>query len=192
MFVDPAISRKKFDREIEQFRAQHAEYHPRGVWLVRATFPEAVFMFTAVHLKHPMVAFGAVINFENYDVEPLSVSLVHPLTLQKLRKRDLPHDFATQVQQVLVGPGQVAWNRQAPLAVAFDDDREPFICLRGVREYHDHPAHDGDSWWLYRRSGLGTLSQLLEQLAKFGIDGIRGVQVQLVPAIGQFMPPVPA
>jgi hypothetical protein len=192
VFVDPAISRKKFDREIEQFRAQHMLYHPRGVWLVRAEFPEAIFMFTAVNMRHPTVAFGAIFNFENYDVEPLSVALVHPVTLQRLKKRDLPHDFATQVQQVMVGPNQFGWHRDAPLAVAFDEDREPFICLRGVREYHEHPAHDGDSWWLHRRGGTGTLSHLLEQLAKYGIDGLRGVQVQLAPVIGPFAPPIPA
>ena len=27
--------------------------------------------------------------------------------------------------------------------------KRPFLCLRGVREYHEHPQHDGDDWALY-------------------------------------------
>lgn len=188
MFVEPAISRKKFDREIAQFRAQRITYHRRGVWLVDATFPDASFIFVATQTKpHAMAAFGAIINFENYDVEPPSVSLVHPVTLDKLKMRELPHDFRTSVRRVPMGPGQLMEIADQPLAVSFDNDRPPFICLQGVREYHNHPAHNGDSWWLHRKSGKGTLSYIVEQLACFGIDVIRGVQVQLVPTIGQFV-----
>ena len=192
MFVDPAISRNKFDREIAQFRAERLMHHRRGVWLMDATFPDALFIFTATQTKpHAMVAFGAVINFDNYDVEPPSVSLVHPVTLDKLKKRELPHDFRTRIQHVMVAPGQVMEVADQFLAVGFDDEKPPFICLQGVREYHKHPAHDGDSWWLYRKSGKGTLSYIVEQLAKFGIDGIRSVQIQLVPTIGQFLVRLP-
>src|SRR5439155_19241848 len=28
----------------------------------------------------------------------------------------------------------------------------PFLCLRGIREYHEHPQHSGDEWLLYRNS----------------------------------------
>jgi hypothetical protein len=27
-----------------------------------------------------------------------------------------------------------------------------FFCMRGVREYHEHPEHTGDQWLLYRGS----------------------------------------
>ena len=27
---------------------------------------------------------------------------------------------------------------------------KPFLCLRGFREYHEHPQHSGDEWLLYR------------------------------------------
>ncbi len=184
MFVDPAISRKKFDREIADFRAERATHHRRGIWLMDATFPDAHFVFTATQTKpHPMVAYSVVINFDNYDVEPPSVRFVHPVTGDKLKKRELP----PRVQRVMVGPNQIIEVPDQGLAVAFDDDLPPFVCLQGVREYHKHPAHDGDSWWLYRKSGKGTLSYILDQLAKSGIDGIRGVQVQLVPTIGAFV-----
>src|SRR6185437_3217307 len=40
-------------------------------------------------------------------------------------------------------------------------DEVPFLCLAGVREYHEHPAHTGDSWWVHRTTGAGSLSHLL-------------------------------
>ena len=57
------------------------------------------------------------------------------------------------------------------LVQGFTDDR-PFLCLQGVREYQETPAHSGDSWLLYRKSGAGTLAQILEVLAKHGTGSI--------------------
>src|SRR5258706_4459040 len=113
--------------------------------------------------------------------------MVHPIALEKVKTRQLPHDFRTRVQRVMVPPGQIMEIPDQWLAVSFDENNPPFICLQGVREYHKHPAHNGDSWWLHRKGGKGTLSYIVEQLARFGIDGIRGVQIQLTPTIGQFV-----
>lgn len=187
MFVDPEISRHKFEREVAQFLADRKAHHRRGVWLVDATFPEAHVVFVTAHTRpYPMVAFATVINFENYDVEPPSVRFVHSLTGETLKKRELPHQFATKVQRILVGPGQVMEVPEQPLIVGFDDEAPAFLCLQGVREYHNHPAHSGDSWWLHRKSGKGTLSYIVEQLARFGIEPIRGVHIDLQPKIGAF------
>ena len=187
MFVDPEISRRKFEREVAQFLADRKAHHRRGVWLVEATFPDAHFVFVAVQTRpYPMVAFATVINFDNYDVEPPSVRFVHPITWEILKKRELPHQFATKSQRISVAPGQFMDALDQPLIVGFDDEAPPFVCLQGVREYHNHPAHSGDSWWLHRKSGKGTLSYIVEQLARYGIDPIRGVHIQLQPKIGEF------
>lgn len=52
----------------------------------------------------------------------------------------------------------------------------PFICLPGVREYHEHPGHTGDSWFLHRLSGVGTLYNLVTQLYHYGTEHIVGYQ----------------
>lgn len=177
---------------MEQFRAQRQPYHERGVWLVEAEFPNAFFALIAAQVKpYPMVAFGVEINFDNYDVEPPSVRFVHPLTRARLKKRELAHRLATRVQRVMVAPGQQMEVLSDELAQGFDEEAPPFLCLQGVREYHDHPGHTGDSWWLHRRSGIGTLSYILEQLARYGVDPIRGVQIQLQPRIGDFIVQAP-
>jgi hypothetical protein len=37
---------------------------------------------------------------------------------------------------------------------------KPFLCLRGVREYHEHPQHSGDEWLLYRNE-MGLFSIIM-------------------------------
>jgi hypothetical protein len=55
---------------------------------------------------------------------------------------------------------------------AHGPDEVPFLCLPGVRQYHDNPAHTGDSWLLHRRSGEGSLHFLVEQIWKYGVNPV--------------------
>jgi hypothetical protein len=63
-------------------------------------------------------------------------------------------------------------------------DEVPFLCIAGVREYHEHPGHSGDSWELHRSTGAGRLVRLLEVIHKYGVDPLRGYSVNLVPQVG--------
>ena len=70
-----------------------------------------------------------------------------------------------------------------PYMQAHHPDEIPFLCLAGVREYHDHPAHSGDVWELHRRGGAGRLVRLLEIVDRYGLSPIAGLNVQLVPQV---------
>lgn len=175
MFVDPNISRAKFAREVAEFRESGNTHHSRGIWLIDATFPEVFVVLVAVKPKIPMAAFGVIINFENYDVEPPSVRFVHPVTRAPLKRRELAHRM--QRTSPVLQNGQFIGMQVQELIQGWDE-AQPFLCLQGVREYHHHAAHTGDSWWLHRKSGYGRLIQILETLATFGIDPIQAPLVQ--------------
>ena len=70
-----------------------------------------------------------------------------------------------------------------PLMQAYGDDDIPFLCVAGVREYHEHPAHSGDHWLSHRTSGAGRLVRLLEVISKYGLETIHGFEVQMTPKI---------
>jgi hypothetical protein len=187
VFVDPAVSRAKFQREVDEFKAQQRTYHRRGVWLLDDTFPEVFLALMA--LKTPPFAaaalFGVLINFDNFDIEPPSIKFVHPITRQPLRAMDLPHPLP-RVKRVKGPDGEPATGangeplvEQQPLLQADDIQRPGFICLQGVREYHAHPAHTGDSWWLYRGTGVGRLAYLVNILATYAIDPVEGLNFQV-------------
>jgi len=67
----------------------------------------------------------------------------------------------------------------------------PFFCIRGIREYHNHPYHTGDAWLLYRGTGIGNLNYILDQLYNHSIALINGHNVTLTPAITGFNQVIP-
>jgi hypothetical protein len=172
VFVDPAVSRAKFEREVADFRRFAGAYQQRGIFLIDASFPNAFALLLAIHAKPaPMLPFGVVLDFSDYDVAPPSVQLVNPFTRAKLKRSEIPYDFRRLLPPAAGAPtGPQSFQL---LLQAFVDER-PFICLQGIREYHESPAHTGDSWFLHRGTGVGTLTFLLDVLSRYGAAPIVG------------------
>lgn len=180
--VDPAVSRAKFDREIAAYREMEATYRKRGWLLLDADFPEVCVAFAATKLRpSPMVA-AVVIDFTDYDLRPLSVRFVDPFTREPLTMRNInfmmlrrpampPEVFEAMVQQGGVSPANILQSN------GLDD--HPFICLPGVREYHENPAHSGDSWLLHRASGEGCLAFILDKIWTYGVEPVSAFQIQM-------------
>lgn len=183
ILVDPAVSRAKFDRELEAYRQIAADQRKLGWWVLAADYPEVLVAFLAPQLRPAAVLFGALLDFTNYDLWAPSVTIVNPFTAEPLRQREIPpamHLLRRVPQMVeLPGIGQVPGEVDQPLLIAHGPDEVPFVCLPGVREYHEHPAHTGDSWLHHRGNGEGTLFFLLEKLYRYGVEPIRGYQLGL-------------
>lgn len=173
--VDPAVSRAKFERELSDFRKIESDHRRKGVFVVAATFPIVEVLFAAPHVKPHPVLFAAKIDFTNYDLWPPSVRFIDPFTGELVRRSQLPPFLRIVPQE-----GQPGAMAPQSLVQAFQDE-EPFVCMQGVREYHDNPAHTGDLWLLHRGSGLGTLFYLLDKLHAYGVSTLAGYQFQLVP-----------
>ena len=171
-FADPTVSRRKFGKEIAEFRSQAAEYGRRGWLLTEAEFPHAQ-VILATPKTHPIsILCGVWFDYSNYDAVPPSVRLVHPLTREpykwsevptKLPRLPAPPEAEGVAQAPAPGVAHAQGVPQAqlvvqPLLQAYGDDDIPFLCIAGVREYHDHPAHNGDHWELHRTSGAGASS----------------------------------
>ncbi|MGY3487874.1 hypothetical protein ACVW1C_005757 [Bradyrhizobium sp. USDA 4011] len=180
--VDPAVSRAKFDREIAAYRELEATYRKRGWLLLDAGFPEVCIAFAVPKLRPFPIVAAVVIDFTNYDLWPLSVRFVDPFTREPLVARNLnfpmlrrqsmpPETFAAMLQQgALPATNIVQFN-------SLDD--HPFICLPGIREYHDNPAHTGDSWLLHRSSGEGSLAFILDKIWTYGVEPLSMFQIQV-------------
>lgn len=191
--VDPSVSRAKFEREVTHVRRREAEYHARGIWLVETSFPTVFVVMAAPQLRPPAVVFGALLDFSNYDLWPASVRLVDPFTRVPYKASELPThlkrrvppppEALAQAQAQGIDPAQVVG--QQAMMQWHGPDEIPFLCLPGVREYHEHPGHTGDSWLLRRGTGEGGLMFLLEQFHKYGIAPLAGYQIP--PVIFQQM-----
>ncbi len=185
VLVDPAVSRAKFDREVSRYRELEDEHIRRGWFLIKAEYPKVFVVFGAPQLQPPALVFGALLDFKDYDLWPPSVKLVDPFTREPYKNKDLPRRLLRQAampdDSALAGPFQLV--QQQDLMVAHDQEDVPFLCIPGVREYHEHPAHSGDSWLLRRGTGEGTLHFLLEQIYKYGIQPIATYNVVMQPTI---------
>lgn len=180
--VDPAVSRAKFERELGNCLEQQDHLIRRGIWMVKSKFPDVFVVFGTPNLNPAVALFGATIDFSDYDLLPPSVRLVNPFTLEPYKANQLPTVLKRAVRDPLpLSPEQQAMGVNphiTQLIVAHDQLEVPFLCLPGVREYHQHPAHTGDPWFLHRGSGEGSLYFLLNILATYGSEPITGHMVQ--------------
>jgi Predicted metal binding domain/Protein of Unknown function (DUF2604) len=187
-YVDPAVSLAKYDQEIASFRHLQEEYRRRGWFLIEAEFPEVFVVMASVTTKPPAVVTGVLFDFTNYDAEPPSVRLVDPFTREAYRANELPtalnRAMTAQAFEMPGLPAQLQMRAAQPLMQAHTPEEVPFLCIAGVREYHNHPGHSGDVWELHRAAGAGKLVRLLDIIHHYGVEPIRGYAVQLVPQVG--------
>jgi hypothetical protein len=182
-FVDCEVTRRKYAQELSKFLSAREHYRKLGVILLEEAYPNMYFGFAAPSLVPLAIIFAVKINFDNYDVDPLSVRFVHPLTFEPVK--------ASQLQTRL--PRKLENSPLLQPLLQADKDEEPFICIPGVREYHKHTVHTGDSWFLYRqKGGEGSLCFILDNLQLYGTSHIRAyhLPIQIKTAQGLVQQPV--
>ncbi len=180
--VDPSVSKAKFEVEIARYREIEAEVRPKGWLLLRAEFPQVVVAFAAAHVRPPALVFAVKLDFTNYDLWPPSVQLVNPFTWQPYKAKECPTKLYRGTRQSLPPGLPPEMLTQIPVVAteivqAHDPEQIPFLCLPGVREYHQHPAHTNDPWIAHRGSGKGTLFAILQTLYRYGVEPLKGFQV---------------
>lgn len=169
--IDPEISKSKFNSEIDAFSKIRDIQRARGIILLEKEFPNAFFAFCSPNLNPCPIIFAVKINFDNYDLEPLSVQFIHPLNFRPLKLQDV----ATHFNRNIAPDGGLTL--QALLQEEPSPDSLPFLCIPGIREYHNHPAHSGDTWLLHRKNaGEGSLGFVIEKLFDYGISAINSYQ----------------
>lgn len=185
-YVDPDVSRTKFDREVTEYRELEAEYRSRGWFLVGAEWPVATVLLASKTTSPPAIVTAVQFDYTNYDVEPPSVRFVDAFSGRALMEKERPLRLLRRIpgpETVLPDGNKIQLNGTQDLIQAHSPEDLPFLCIPGVKEYHDHPGHSGDSWELHRSTGTGRLVRLLEVIAKYGLDQVTGFQVNLVPQV---------
>ncbi|MBW3127205.1 putative metal-binding protein [Hymenobacter profundi] len=186
--VDPQVTRAKFNDEVAKFRSSDVAQRARGILLLKAEFPYVLLGFAAPRLRPTPLLFGVRIDFSEYDLQPPSVQFVDPFTERALRVEEMPTQFLKRNGD-LPKPdanGAIQLSVQ-PLLQHHAPDGPPFLCVRGTREYHEHPAHTGDSWHLYRGTTVGTLGHIIDVLYTYGINPLTGYQFN----VNMALPPDP-
>lgn len=184
--VDPVVSRAKFERELTLFKEVTDFNRLRGVCLIKAEFPNIILSFLAYKIRPVVVVFTVQINFANYDVEPLSVRFIDSITEQPLRMQELVTKFPrrTVTKTEVVDPAGRTTTIDVPgvqeLLQSHAPNYSPFLCMPGVREYHEHPYHSNDPWLNHRGKGEGSLGFIIDQLHKYGTEPLVSIAPQSI------------
>lgn len=180
MLVDPKVSRRKFEREVATLQGQSRLLAQRGCLVLgleypfvdilvlperslRVSFPTA--KTSSIVIVGPGTAVASVefamlmtrpfiarISLDDFDLCAPSVRFLDVRSRKDLTAQEIvPGNLMAEdgrVQQVVLADHPV--------------HHRSFLCVRGVREYHDHPQHTGDDWFLYRgRIGLFDIVDLI-------------------------------
>lgn len=189
--VDPEVSRLKFEREVKRLADHQADLQSRGIFIFGTpTYPIIELIFVP---RHPLqVAFQTQLPI-NIELPPgtppgavaIAVAVVPGIAAQAFKARfDLSDydlrapslEFRDPWSDKLLTYGSMfraieyEKDRQAHLILLDDHPitHKPFLCLRGIREYHEHPQHSGDDWLLYR-TGMSLFS-IVMSLWRVSID----------------------
>jgi hypothetical protein len=170
--VDPVVSARKFQTELDRWMAD-ARRRERG-WLLldqnHAAQTVEIGFLTRVSITAagplPIMPCAVRIAYDNYDLWAPSVLFIDPLTRQPAKPAVSAFHASPE------GPRNV-------LIDAHPLSGHPFLCVPGIREYHNHPQHTGDDWLLHRETGAGSLGVICDRIWRFMIRNIFGIQVQL-------------
>lgn len=171
--VDREISQQKLRREFERWKA--TSLHQERGWILLQYDEERLLVELAFLAKVsinagagplPVVVCAVRLTYENYDLWAPSLTFIDIFSRQATK----PHVRA--FQGTPAGPRDV-------LIDAHPETEQPFLCVPGIREYHTHPQHTGDSWLLYRERGDGSISTICERLWRFMARNVIGLKLQL-------------
>jgi hypothetical protein len=174
--VDPEVTRRKFRRELELWDENASSYSRRGWILLHRESVQVEVGFLARLPVGPQVVTTMPVciqvDFSNFDLWAPSVEFIDPFT----------RAYAPPIVQALVeAPG----GPQNLLVGGHPETGRPFLCVPGVRQYHTHPQHSGDSWLLHRTSREGSLAMICERVWQTMARTLLGLQIQLQTLPGQ-------
>lgn len=186
-FVDQRVSRIKYERQVENYERLESSYRKEGIIALSIEFPYFEFAFfakeTLLQIKDlsivpektlfirkpvPFCLFSIKIDYTNFDTMPPSISIINLFTSKKEKYVNVPPYISPDQQnkQSLIDEKFKSINQNVLLQ---DNKKDLFFCLRGIKEYHEHPQHSGDSWFLYRTAGKGDIITILDQLQLYSI-----------------------
>ncbi|EKS34474.1 MAG: hypothetical protein GY844_11410 [Bradyrhizobium sp.] len=142
--MHPAASKAKFDAEIALLTPDYLRVKRWTLW--SAAYP---LLDLTIEAKRPL---RLRVDCDNWNEAPPSVALLSP-----------EGAFLTEAEvQPLAGS---IFNHSA-----HEQTGRPFVCMRGVREFHTHSSHRHEVWDTYRAEEgnniLGIVSQITRALRK--------------------------
>ena len=141
--MDRAVSLRKFEADIRSLSTDAAVFAAAKGWRIISTdYPTLT-----VALRHSRSSREIEFRFacDNWDELPPSLTLHDPKEGLELAWKEWPRgDWAAL-------DGHPGTNK-------------PFLCLSGIREFHNHPRHGRDRWEDHRLRGTYRLANIIDRV----------------------------
>lgn len=181
MVVPSDVSRRKLQRELDTWQANCAMHWQRERAVIVGIDDLLVDVAFAVPLDgislglpgpsaSAVIPFAIRLEFTNYDLEPPSLTFIHPFT-------KTPAAPIVPFREVVDGVERSILLAEHPITGL------PFICRPGMAEYHLHPEHRNESWLAeHRDRGVGRLANVVEAVWRAATEhaSVRVAQVALL------------
>lgn len=178
VLVDPMISRAKLKRELDEWQVSSADYRRRGIHLVHVDLEHMVVDVVVTARVScgnapplTIVAAAVRLSYDNYDIAAPSLIFIDPASGEPAQPA-IPAWDADQEPAQLLTPG------------VHPEHRRPFVCLPGIREYHEHPQHDNDDWLARRSDGTNRLAVICDRLQRTTAGTIVGISLEAHLLVG--------
>lgn len=203
MRVDPRVSIRKFQAQMDLLSTRSEGLRAKRCQIVKSKYPHVDFVlypagavihpdFHAlfpnangpyqvekerfapgkINLLYPYLtarSFGIRFDFSDFDQRPPAISFHDPLTWDFLGPDQVPPALVLSTE---AGARNVVINSHPAT-------KRPFLCMRYIREYHEHPQHTDDPWVRSRKHF--SLPSLADQIAEAFIRPIPVVGLGFFP-----------
>jgi hypothetical protein len=150
--LHPALTTAVLEEEFATLTGNHELLHASGILILKAAPPEL-----RIAVRHIKSGTLHVFQFlcEDWDDQPPRLAVLDAVTGEELPGTRWPRN----------GPGQGYWHHDGWIAPSGLVLPKPFLCMRGIREYHEHKSHITDLWSSYRGRPDFTLANIVIKLA---------------------------
>jgi hypothetical protein len=150
--MHPALTTAILEEDLAEFAENNVLLHERGILILKAAIPEL-----RVAIRHAGAGMLHVFQFlfEGWNEYPPRFSVLDPATGEALPGTRWPSN----------GSGQSYWHHDGWTAPSGLVLPKPFLCMRGIREYHEHKSHVTDLWSSYRDQPEFSLANIVLKVA---------------------------
>ena len=164
MRSSPEVAERKYNRELQRLHEQRELLESRGI-IVRSSsrfpfmrvvlIPRSPVSIVA-NIRQAMSPAPQAVAFELPYLSARAIEARFDLTDYNLRAPSLvftdPWNGSILNYNAMFRALEFEKSRRAHVVLLGDHpiSHKPFLCMRGIREYHEHPQHTGDEWLLYK------------------------------------------
>lgn len=147
--MHPVVAAQLFDEAVGQLAANTVLLADRGWWIAHRDFP--TLRLAIVHRATRNIRvfeFG----FDDWNDQPPTLRLVDAETLA-----ELPGNL---------WPTNGSYWHHSGWSGTVGRPGAAFMCMPGIREYHNHSSHTGDLWSNYKHLDAFTVGGIVAQVAE--------------------------